>query len=438
MKKILSFVLVMLLSFMFLENVNVINEVNSMEMSADMVSNASYNTTNYYYNDSTLYQNDKYSSYYFNNLTNNFGNNIKGSCTYIAFAMLLSYYDTYWDDNIIPENYDMISLLSTNELELNVESPGIYTENSSLVWNSMSTANYYQVIEQYSNAHLHLKLIQMGKEKFGQYKFDDPDSPCALYHYQLIDLMDYYLYDYMNFDETKINYTSTSSNVRQFVINNIKAGKPVLVRMGSTTISEIGHAFILYDYDETNDELYGHWGWKLGGYKFEHIKLSTTPYNDFWDATVLNVNVDHNCSNNYKYSNEYDFLETFCPCAHSIHEEYVTPHTHSYTMQYYNYKWHKLTCECGQTTGSTQVHTILQSEIINGRYAECLGCHHLLDLNSDMALVGGINSDSVTQVSINGSYILPSGIVVLVDEDLDAYLNGTLVFYDKDKVPVIQ
>lgn len=114
------------------------------------------------------------------------------------------------------------------------------------------------------------------------------------------------------------------------------------------------------------------------------------------------------------------------------------PHTHSYTMQYYNYKWHKLTCECGQTTGSTQVHTILQSEIVNGRYAECLGCHHLLDLNSDMALVGGINSASVTQVSINGSYILPSGIIVLVDEDLDAYLNGTLVFYDKDKVPVLQ
>ena len=113
-------------------------------------------------------------------------------------------------------------------------------------------------------------------------------------------------------------------------------------------------------------------------------------------------------------------------------------HIHSYTMQYYNYKWHKLTCECGQTTGSTQVHTILQSEIANGRYAECLGCHHLLDLNSDMALVRGINSASVTKVSINGSYILPSGIVVLVDEDLDAYLNGTLVFYDKDKVPVLQ
>ena len=49
-----------------------------------------------------------------------------------------------------------------------------------------------------------------------------------------------------------------------------------------------------------------------------------------------------------------------------------------------------------------------------------------------------INSSAVTKVTINGSFILPNGVVVLEDEDLDAYLNGTLVFYDKDKVPVLQ
>lgn len=149
---------------MILENISI---MNAAEISADIVSSSEYNTTSFYYNDSTLYQDDKYASYYFNNLTENFGNNIKGSCTYIAFAMLLSYYDTYWDDTIIPENYDMITMLSTNGLELNVESPGIYTESSSIAWSSMSTANYYQAVEQYSNAHFHLKLIQMGKEKFG-------------------------------------------------------------------------------------------------------------------------------------------------------------------------------------------------------------------------------------------------------------------------------
>ena len=112
-------------------------------------------------------------------------------------------------------------------------------------------------------------------------------------------------------------------------------------------------------------------------------------------------------------------------------------HTHSYELKYYNYKWHKLTCECGDTTGDVSVHTILQSEIVNNRYAKCLGCKQRLDLNKDMALIGGMNS-LATKMSKNGSYILPSGIIVLVEEDIEAYLDGTLVFYVKDKVPVIQ
>ena len=45
---------------------------------------------------------------------------------------------------------------------------------------------------------------------------------------------------------------------------------------------------------------------------------------------------------------------------------------------------------------------------------------------------------NVQKISANGSYILPNGIIVLVDEDVEAYLDGTLVFYDKDKVPVVE
>ena len=51
-----------------------------------------------------------------------------------------------------------------------------------------------------------------------------------------------------------------------------------------------------------------------------------------------------------------------------------------------------MTCECGDTTGDVSVHTILQSEIVNNRYAKCLGCKQRLDLNKDMALIGGMNS----------------------------------------------
>lgn len=49
-----------------------------------------------------VYQKQFYSSYYFSHLNDNIGINVKGSCTYIALGMLLQYYDTYYDDSIIP------------------------------------------------------------------------------------------------------------------------------------------------------------------------------------------------------------------------------------------------------------------------------------------------------------------------------------------------
>ena len=44
-------------------------------------------------------------------------------------------------------------------------------------------------------------------------------------------------------------------------------------------------------------------------------------------------------------------------------------------------------------------------------------------------------TNRVNRVSVNGSYILPSGIVVLVEEDVEAYFAGTLVFYEKENLP---
>ena len=46
---------------------------------------------------------------------------------------------------------------------------------------------------------------------------------------------------------------------------------------------------------------------------------------------------------------------------------------------------------------------------------------------------------SYTQlITLNGSYILPNGIIVLADEDAEAYYNGTLVFYKKGDVPEME
>lgn len=65
---------------------------------------------------------------YYKNLGNNIISNHMGICGYTAIGMFLSYFDTYWDDHFIPENYDsQISNVSsvTYASGKNYQSPGI-------------------------------------------------------------------------------------------------------------------------------------------------------------------------------------------------------------------------------------------------------------------------------------------------------------------------
>ena len=108
---------------------------------------------------------------------------------------------------------------------------------------------------------------------------------------------------------------------------------------------------------------------------------------------------------------------------------------HSYNgWKYHNNRTHIEVCNCGKTGTETKNHYIL-APTTNLRVT-CLGCRYLLNLAYDMAQIGP-SSNLVTKVSVNGSYILPNGIVVLQEIDLESYENGTLVFYDKDKLPQV-
>ncbi len=267
--------------------------------------------------DETVFLTDNYASYYYKNLEQNFGNNTMGSCGYVAIGMLLSYWDTFWDDNVIPENYDMITMLESNEINLSLASPGIYFEDDDLV-TGLTNEQYYQIIEQYSNAYFHLKLIQMGKEQFGQYIFDTSANPTGMSYEEYIELLEYYLYTYRSYTESQVeilSYIGSEQEVRAQTINLIKQGIPVKL---SVRNSSGGHAVIAYDYDEESDEIYVHAGW-LGNYT--HVTLREIGYNQYHNAIaiVFKDTVNHSCSNNFKYSNQYETVETHCVCDLSIH-----------------------------------------------------------------------------------------------------------------------
>ena len=92
--------------------------------------------------------------------------------------------------------------------------------------------------------------------------------------------------------------------------------------------------------------------------------------------------------------------------------------------------------QCGETLSTLQPHAISSNSYATGqRFAICLLCGGFAETGFIQL---NINSSSVNNVTLNGSFILPNGVIVLQDEDIEAYLNGTLVFYNKNEVPLIQ
>lgn len=89
----------------------------------------------------SIFIESNYASYYFFNLRENFGNNAFGTCSYVSLGMLLSFYDTYWDDSIIPEEYDAIANFDSSRqagadfdlLPLDISSPGIRFESQDML-----------------------------------------------------------------------------------------------------------------------------------------------------------------------------------------------------------------------------------------------------------------------------------------------------------------
>lgn len=119
---------------------------------------------------------------------------------------------------------------------------------------------------------------------------------------------------------------------------------------------------------------------------------------------------------------------------------YGPPHQHSYTGWIYNDRIsHIEVCDCGSIGTKTEAHMISQADLLKPK-ARCLGCKALLDMggNGDIGMVPGILSTGVNIITENGSYILPNEIIVLVEEDIEAYLNGTLIIHDEDKTLVTQ
>ena len=111
-------------------------------------------------------------------------------------------------------------------------------------------------------------------------------------------------------------------------------------------------------------------------------------------------------------------FETYNAGTASVNVRVTNEHTHSYTD---HYVWSSNTnhwsyCSCDEAP-------ISQAHVVSSSHSTvCILCNGTVS--------GGLlNSIPIDYPHTeNGSYILPNGIIVLVPEDEEAYLNGTLEF----------
>ena len=150
----------------------------------------------------------------------------------------------------------------------------------------------------------------------------------------------------------------------------------------------------------------------------------------FSSIVSQSYNKTYHNSELHKCVNTVDGLEYTFYEKHTVVDNECTgcgEHIHSYTSRYV---WqseglHKAYCSCGAYT--TQNHVVMQNSIGTDGYGICRFCRGRVFIGVALSLPRGLAHTD------NGSFILTNGTIVLVDEDINAYMAGTLEFYYGEK-----
>ena len=315
------------------------------EMSRNKILQQNKRNINHYSYDS------QYLSTYFERLNHNMPINQMGSCGYVALGMILSYYDSFWnDETIYYEGFDYeIGVDNFNEfLNGDYSSPGVHFKyidittilNPSI--GNMETNENQIYVKNYTYYH---NSVYSSADNFHSYllsSYGEPSGFINLYSESAFSLSEEELYslcdDYINYEYlTNVynlvyfdNESYSQQELRNKIITYINFGYPVLVgakfdyyKSGNSSQSEIEkHAFVAYQYDISTDTIYGHNGYYGYGNThvdienmttFDRISGAISYYFDLMEYlsiyVLMPVQGSHVCSNNYLIDGV-----AYCPC----------------------------------------------------------------------------------------------------------------------------
>lgn len=258
MKRMIFFLTVILL---FVFSLNFTNSFNNEHYFKNSIS---VNYTKGNINGNYSYSINPTMNKYFRNLKSCMGRNLNGSCGYVALGMLLSYFDTFYNDDTISEEYEYQIAPSSME-NLIDDSPGIMPEPS-ISGNSIS--DYTNFINSYASTCFQSYLISLCMNSPIQYYnmyneingTNDLDMVFALQRGCVQNILQYYinlksLYNYYTVVGVSMPMNSNdNSNVLQFIKYRLDIGFPVIVGTENSFDGDHMQVVHSYYYDSYNDK----------------------------------------------------------------------------------------------------------------------------------------------------------------------------------------
>lgn len=326
------------------------------------------NETNTYNTRSISLPSSKYINgrYYFDNMCYNYGDNnqysYSGCCAFVALGMVLSYYDTFENDSIIDEEYDV-------------------SESQSFAsYNDISLDDY--TVSPGTNSDFHSYIIDLGVSN---------NHVVGNSYSMFIKNIDELVQDYFN--ETGLNVitdeTALIENKTEFIKTAIYYDKPVIVGIigvdHAVSDENISHAVVAYGYDENG--IYVHMGWKNNN----TINININNYT-ITNAVYFYITDSHVCSDNYEWS-AHGCTGTVCPCGiktcnhETLNFEYRSSSDHIVSCNACNYSYIEEHDDLAYESMSSTQHRVscltcddyyyeLHDYVVEGDIKTCTECGH--------------------------------------------------------------
>lgn len=253
---------------------------------------------------------------YFTNLIDYSAYNSVGSCAYVSLCGLLSYYDTFHNDAIIPEAYDRCNTSATTETEAKLISPGV----ARVPYDATQYGSYYNFCHQTMSDNLQSKLTVLQNQLSGtdndgvsinNQNIQTPNFSGQIQgdSYQNL-LNEFYANSDFNIQVSRIRDGYTQEQKLFYLKAILYSGYPAIVEIKRfvNNIEVAYHSVIAYEID-AEENVYANYGWGAYG---NHFTILGGPegYN-YIEAiyTFSMFEVPHSHSNNYCFGNMH-----FCGC----------------------------------------------------------------------------------------------------------------------------